>query len=215
MPGKARLDEERKRLDDCKKKLRKLDGDLTSRERTVCEQEMEAEAGFARLNQEAIKALEAEHAALRSKIEEMRREALEQLQQRLDREEHGRRTALDEELRRTRETAVASLISELDERRQRFDAEISSNRAKIEKERQRVTDALTRHEKDVVCVEQARAERDKELLVRERRLEAEEEVLSEDRALLEAKIEQRAGERVAALEHAIRTKDERIGGASE
>ena len=187
---KAPLDEERKRLEALEQELRKLEGDLTSRDRTIRAQEMEAKAGFARLN----------------------REALGQLQQRLDQEEHDRRTALDEELRRTRETAVASLISELDERRQRFDAEISSDRAKIEKERQRVTDALTRHEKDVVCAEQARAERDKKLLVRERRLKAEEEVLSEDRELLEAKIEQRAGERVAALEHAIRTKDERIEG---
>ena len=207
---KARLDEERKRLDDRKQELRKLEGDLTSRGRTIREQEMEAEAGFARRNREAIKALEAEHAALRSKIEEMRTEALGQLQQRLDQEEHDRRTALDEELRRTRETAVASLISELDERRQRIDAEISIDRAKIEKERQRVTDALTRREENVACAEQARAERDKELLVRERRLEAEKEVLSEDRELLEAKIEQRADERVAGLEHAIRTKDERI-----
>ena len=206
----ARLDEERHRLDSRERKLRALEGDLTSRERTVQEQEIEAEAGFARRNREAVKALEAEHAALRSEIGEMRAEALEQLRQRLDREEHDRRTALDGELRRAREAAVANLRSELDEKRQRFDAEISSSRATIENERQRAADALTRRETDVACAEQACAERDKELLVRERQLEAGNEILREDRGLLERKIEGRAGERVDALEHAIRTKDQRI-----
>lgn len=160
------------------------EGKVAERERVVREQEIAAEAGFERRNRESVKKLEDEYAVLREQLDEMRTNALKKL---------------DAELAQIREQAQARLDVELDGRRKRFDAEIAQKLENIDQQ----SDSLTETEKQ-------QAERENQLIIRERKVSSDEAVIREDHANIQGTIDQRIGERKSEFERQLESKDQRI-----
>ena len=171
------------------------EGEVAERERVVSEQEVEADAGFERRNRESLKKLEDEYTALRGQLEEMRTKAVEKL----NAEHEARKTAQDEALDQIREQAQARLDAEIAESRNRFDEEIALLRADIKQQKASVKQ-----------IEKQQAERDKDLIKRERKVVADKAILHEDQENLKATIESRVDERVADLKRQLEQNDGRI-----
>ncbi len=170
-------------------------GGLADRERVVSEREMEADAGFERRNRESLKKLEDEHAALREQLNERRSDAFKKL----DAELEARRADVDAELTRIREQAQVRLDAELDGRRKHLDEEIAQKLENIDQQ----NDSLTETEKQ-------QAERENQLIIRERNVASDKAVIREDRANIQGTIDQRIGERKSEFERQLESKDQRI-----
>ena len=171
------------------------EGKVAERERVVSEREMEADAGFERRNRESLKKLEDEHAALREQLDERRSDAFKKL----DAELEARRADVDAELTRIREQAQARLDVELDGRQKRFDAEIAQKLENMDQQ----NDSLTETEKQ-------QAERENQLIIRERKVASDVAVIHEDRANIQETIDQRIGEGESEFERQLALKDQRI-----
>ena len=171
------------------------EGKVAERERVVREQEIAAEAGFERRNRESLKKLEDEYAVLREQLDEMRTNALKKL----DAELEARRADVDAELTRIREQAQVRLDVELDGRQKRFDVEIAQKLENIDQQ----NDSLTETEKQ-------QAERENQLIMRERKVASNEAVIREDRANIQVTIDQRIGESESEFERQLALKDQRI-----
>ena len=142
-----------------------------------------------------MKKLEDEHAVLREQLDERRSDAFKKL----DAELEARRADVDAELTRIREQAQVRLDVELDGRRKRFDAEIAQKLENIDQQ----NDSLTETEKQ-------QAERENQLIIRERKVASDEAVIREDRANIQGTIDQRIGERESEFERQLALKDQRI-----
>ena len=171
------------------------EGEVAERERVVSEREVEADAGFERRNREYLKKLEDEYTALRGQLEEMRTKAVEKL----NAEHEARKMEQDATLDRIRKQTQARLDAEIAERRNRFDEETARLRADIEQQRASVKQT-----------EKQQAERDKDLIKRERKVVADKAILHEDQENLKATIESRVDERVADFKRQLEQKDGRI-----
>ena len=175
--------------------LANREGNLAERERDVSEREIEADAGFERRNRESLKKLKDEHAVLREQLDERRSDAFKKL----DAELEARRADVDAELTRIREQAQARLDVELDGRRKRFDAEIAQKLENIDQQNGSLTET-----------EKQQAERENQLIIRERKVASDEAVIREDRANIQGTIDQRIGERESEFERQLALKDQRI-----
>jgi len=193
--------------------LKKDQSALADRERTIVQREAEADAGFARRNEEALASLSARLDELRAAIDaaegnlaSRRIAAHTALEDELQRERDARTTALETEVAMRRgqlEAELAALRSEslgrLDEAKRAQNEELASQKKSIEAEGGRL--AATREDLD---------NRHAALRRRQTELELEQQLLKADREALEATIRQRAQQEVESLESQLRTKDEHL-----
>lgn len=207
---KAELDKEAARLHDERTAQAKRDAEIASRTRGVEEREIEADAGFAVRNRDALATLAKAHADLRAQlvavhgqIETERARGIENLDRWLAAQREVRQKALEAELTALRERAERE-VRELNLReRARLERERDDHAAALAAERRRFD---SEQEAFREKVEQTRKEldaRDRELHRDLGRVAWREEEVEGRREALESAVEERAGDRVSALERQL------------
>lgn len=172
------------------KKLNADEADLLRRLEELVRRELDADAGFARRNREALAQLEAEGEALRAQLSRHRAKMNEE------------RAAFDEELREKRDRLAADA-----EAQRAKDAEVAATtRATAESE-------LTLQREELDKAREALAAEGKRLRKLARDVDLDRELLNEDRKAFDEKVAQRAAREVELTNGEIRAFAERLEAA--
>ena len=207
--------------------LKKREADVAERERLVAQREIEADAGFPKKNTDALAVLEKERVNLQTQIDERRSLLGEKLDADFKREQESRLKSLSEELDQLRKTQRDLLSKEIaqaredaatavSQSRQECEEWCSKRRQEIESEFASVADrasTVSEREKEVGRKQReyddAMAERETELTVKERGLVVDRQILDGERAEFPKHIaEAKHRGRDEAAQEAVRLKSQ-------
>lgn len=169
------------------------------RARDVAQREIEASAGFAAKNREALSVLTQAHAALRADVERIQAEldlarlqGVEKLEKWLSDERQTRLAALDAELLADRNRQQAKLAAEV----RMHDEEMERERSRFENERRDALEEMTRQRNELQELEKECRQKLKELEWREADVNGE-------KSGIERSIQERARDQVSSLERQL------------
>ena len=210
---RSAVTEDERTLQGARKELQRDQSTLADRERTLLLREAEADAGFARRNDEALESLTTRLAELRTAIDAAEGD--------LASRRVTAHASLDEELGREREARTKALETEIALRRSQLETELASLRtealASIEsgKRDQAASQAKQKEAQGAVTAELAEGrerldERQVSLQQQQTELELEQQLLKADRQALEDTIRRRAQQEVQSLETQLRLKDDHL-----
>ncbi len=181
------------------KQLAETASSVEARAREVTEREIEASAGFAAKNREALAELTMAHAKLRAEVDRLQAEldaarlkGVENLEKWIADERRTRAAALDAELAADRTRHQTKLMSEI----ATHDAELAEQRARFVEEKRAALDHINRQRAEL-------QEKEGEIYRGQAELRWTEEDLAGLRAGIERSIEERACDRVASLERQL------------
>lgn len=193
--------------------LEKLEADLDARQqqilleesaveiraRAIAQREIEADAGFAVKNREALAALAEAHAAMRSELDHIqgaldvaRLQGVEKLEKWLSEERRIRMAALDNELQSDRDRHRTKLAAEV----KAHDESLDNLRARFDEE-QRAGIEMVARQREVL------QEQEKELHHKLKELEWREADIDGEKAGLERSVEARARDQVSSLQRQL------------
>jgi hypothetical protein len=199
----ALREEQLKRAEaDLRKRLQQVvetEHSTETRARDVAQREIEANAGFAAKNREALAELTQAHAKLRADVERIQAElnvarlqGVEKLEKWLSEERQTRMAALDAELLADRSRHQAKLAAEINA----HEEETERQRSRFEKERRVIVEEMTRQRNELLVQEKEYRHKLKELEWRAADLNGE-------KAGIERSIEERARDQVSSLQRQL------------
>ena len=176
-----------------------IEQSIEARARDVAQREIEADAGFAAKNREALAALAEAHAALRSEVDHIqgeldaaRLQGVEKLEKWLFEERRTRMAALDAELQSDRERHRTKLAAEV----KAHDESLEKLRARFDEEQRAVIEMMAQ-QREVLQVQE------KELRHKLKELEWREADINGEKAGLERSVEARARDQVSSLQRQL------------
>lgn len=176
-----------------------IEQSIEARARDVAQREIEADAGFAAKNREALAALAEAHAALRSEVDHIQGEldaawlqGVEKLEKWLFEERRTRMAALDAELRSDRDRHQAKLAAEV----KAHDENLDKQRARFEEEQRAAVEIMAR-QREVL------QEQEKEFHHKLKELEWREADINGEKAGFERSVEARARDQVSSLQRQL------------
>ena len=176
-----------------------IEQSIEARARDVAQREIEADAGFAAKNREALAALAEAHAALRSEVDHIqgeldaaRLQGVEKLEKWLFEERRTRMAALDAELQSDRDRHQAKLAAEV----KAHDENLDKQRARFDEEQRAAIEVMAR-QREVLL------EQEKEFHHKLKELEWREADINGEKAGLERSVEARARDQVSSLQRQL------------
>ena len=176
-----------------------IEQSIEARARDVAQREIEADAGFAAKNREALAALAEAHAALRSEVDHIqgeldaaRLQGVEKLEKWLFEERRTRMAALDAELRSDRDRHQAKLAAEV----KAHDENLDKQRARFDEEQRAAIEVMAR-QREVLL------EQENEFHHKLKELEWREADINGEKAGLERSVEARARDQVSSLQRQL------------
>ncbi len=176
-----------------------IEQSIEARARDVAQREIEADAGFAAKNREALAALAEAHAALRSEVDHIqgeldaaRLQGVEKLEKWLFEERRTRMAALDAELRSDRDRHHAKLAAEV----KAHDENLDKQRARFDEEQRAAIEVMAR-QREVLL------EQENEFHHKLKELEWREADINGEKAGLERSVEARARDQVSSLQRQL------------
>jgi len=184
---------------DLKERLLKVvetEHSVETRARSVAQREIEASAGFAAKNREALAELTQAHVKLRADVERIQAEldlarlqGVEKLEKWLSEERRTRMAALDAELLADRSRQQTKLAAEL----KAYDEDVECQRTRFEEERRVTVEDMTRQRNDLL-------EQEKECRYKLKELEWREADINGEKAAIERSIDERERDQVSSLQ---------------
>ena len=176
-----------------------IEQSIEARARDVAQREIEADAGFAAKNREALAALAEAHAALRSEVDHIqgeldaaRLQGVEKLEKWLFEERRTRMAALDAELQSDRDRHQAKLAAEV----KAHDENLDKQRARFDEEQRAAIEVMA-------CQREVLLEQEKEFHHKLKELEWREADINGEKAGLERSVEARARDQVSSLQRQL------------
>lgn len=210
---RAAVTQDERVLQTGQQELKKAQSALAERERGILQREAEADAGFARRNEDAL-------ASLTGRLDELRA-AIDTAEGDLSSRRIAAHAALEDELQRERASRTKALEAEIASRREQLEGELASLRSEAiagldearEAQNTQLAEQKKNSEAEAARLATEREELDNRHIALRRQqteLELQEQLLKADREALEATIRARAQQEVESLESQLRMKDEHL-----
>lgn len=177
---KKALQQQRDELESERKKLTHRDGELVTKMRELSERELNAKAHFAQQNKIALAEFEEQVSSLQSQIGQLRIKLAEE------------RTLAMQQWEAERQQLLQAFENSLQQDRKQALEQISIQRQQIQQERQKFLQEYQQ-------LEEARRQFELEQRKKQNQLKIQEEILEEDKAAFDKKLELRAGEELKRL----------------